>query len=209
VASEATILALRTDLPYKSIDDLRKAKQPIHLASVGPTAKDYQFPTLLKEFLELNLKIVTYRSGSESRLAMEQKEVDGKAGSYSSLKAYIDRGFLRPFVRGRTSAPGIEDLPVNEDLCLDEMGKKLMAILSAVDIVGRPYIAPPGTPAKMMTILRGAFDKVAKDPEALKDAKKMNKVLKYVSGEECLKIYDDVFIQPSNIIKNFAKYIKF
>ncbi len=48
--SENTVLALRSDLPYKSIDDLRKAKDPLHLASVSMSTSDYQFPILLKEF---------------------------------------------------------------------------------------------------------------------------------------------------------------
>lgn len=42
------ILALMNELPYKSIDDVRKAKEPIILAGVGAGASDTQFPALLK-----------------------------------------------------------------------------------------------------------------------------------------------------------------
>ena len=49
-AVEATILAMRSDLPYKTVDDLRKVKEPIPLAGMGPGTSDTQFAILLKEF---------------------------------------------------------------------------------------------------------------------------------------------------------------
>src|SRR4051794_1712670 len=55
-ASECTILALRSDLPYKSVEELKKAKQPLVIGATGPGANTYDFPLLLKEFLGLNLK---------------------------------------------------------------------------------------------------------------------------------------------------------
>ena len=83
-ATEGTALVLRTDLPYKTFDDLRKAKDPIYLGSPAITGVGYQVPTLLKEFVGLNLKLVNYSSSSAVMLAVERKEVDGIAGSYNS-----------------------------------------------------------------------------------------------------------------------------
>src|SRR5262245_41315525 len=37
-ASECTILAVRSDLPYKSVEDLKKAKEPIIIGATGPGA---------------------------------------------------------------------------------------------------------------------------------------------------------------------------
>src|SRR4030042_4348234 len=36
VSTEAIVLALRTDLPFKSVDDILKAKDPINLGATGP-----------------------------------------------------------------------------------------------------------------------------------------------------------------------------
>ncbi len=47
-ATEAMVLALRTDLPYKTFDDVLKAKGPIYIGSTGPAGTDYQFPYLMK-----------------------------------------------------------------------------------------------------------------------------------------------------------------
>lgn len=209
-AVEATVLALRTDLPYKTIDDLKKAKDPIHLAAQGPGTTDYQFPTLLKEYLGLNFKIVIYPSSAAGMLAVERKEADGRAGAYSSLKPFIDNGLVRPIIRGRVSEPGIENLPVDQDLTTNKMAKTILTMFSATpDLVGRPYVAPPKTPPEVMKTLREAFDKAAKDPEVQAEAKRVKMTVTYVSADEVMKALNDILNQPEENVKEFAKYIKF
>src|SRR5258706_10652123 len=91
-ANEATILAIRTDLPYKNFDELRKAKDQVVIGSTGPGANTHDFPLLLKELLGVNIKLVSgYSSTADIMPAVERKEGDGRAGSYSSLNPFIDR----------------------------------------------------------------------------------------------------------------------
>ncbi len=146
-AVEASVLTTRTDLPYKTFDDLKKPKEPIPFASMGSGASDYQHIVLLNQFAGLNAKLVVYPSSAEAMLAVERKEVDGRAGSYSSFKPFIERGLVRSLLRGRISEPGIEHLPVDEDLTANKTGKTIMSIRSSVDGIGRPFVAAPGTPA--------------------------------------------------------------
>lgn len=208
-AVESTILVLRNDLPYKTFNDVIKSKKEIYLAALGPASSDYQFPTFLKEFVGVNFKIAIYPSTQESMLAVERKEVDGKAGSFSALKPFIDRGLVHPVVRCRVSLPGIEQLPVNEDFTRDSTGKILMALLAAGDQIGRPFVAPPKTPDSVMKILRDAFDKASKDPELQAEAKNMQLDVKYVPASECMNVLKYVFSQPANIVNEFGKYVKF
>jgi len=208
-ASETMILALRADLPYRTVADLRAVKEEIPLAGVGAGASDTQFSTLLKQFTGIPLKIINYPSSAESILAIERKEVDGRAGSYSSLKPYIERGLVRPFVRSRVPEPELGNLPINEDLTTDSMGKTLMAMLASAERIGRPYVAPPGIPTEAITILRNAFSNLLKDPAVREDAKKIGMSLEYISGDEALKTMNYLANQPDNIAIEFAKYIKF
>ncbi len=208
-AVEATIFAIRNDLPYKTVDDLKKVKEPIPIAGMGPGTSDTQFAILLKEFGKINLKLIIYPSSADGMLAIERKEVDGRGGSFSSLKPFIERGLVRPMIRGRVSEPGIENLPVNEDLTTDPKGKTIMAMLASADGIGRPYVVPPGTPANIMNILWDAFAKVAKDPELKEDAKKNKMEVSYTSGDECLKVLNYLLNQPTDIVQEFGKYIKF
>ena len=121
----------------------------------------------------------------------------------------MERGLVRPLIRGRVPDVGIENLPVNEDLTTDKNGKAIFAMYSAADLVGRPYVAPPGTPADLVKILRTALAKVCKDQEMLAEAKKLMIDIKYVPADEILKVIYGVLDQPEDIKKEFAKYIKF
>lgn len=209
-ASESTILAIRADLPYKSFADLRKADREIVIGATGPGANTYDFPLLLKELLGVKIKIVTgYPSSADIMLAVERKEVDGRAGSYSSILRFIDRGLVRPLVRARAVEPGIENLPVDEDLAPNARAKAIMALRSAPEVVGRPYVMHPGTPAEHVRTMRQAFAAAIKDPELVAEGKKAKMELEYVSGDEALKVMREVLSQPKDIVDEFSKYIKF
>ena len=207
-AVESTVLVLHTDLPYKTIEDVAKAKSAIVLGSTGPADSGWQFALFLK-LLGYNFKDVVYPSGNDIKLAIERKEVDGRGMTYSSAKIYIATGLVIPIVRGRAVEPGIENLPMDEDLAKGAREKTLMAMRSAPDSVGRPYVAPPGTPAALMNVLREAFAKVAKDPGALEDARKNMLGLEYVPAQEVQKVLQHFLNQPPDIVKEFGKYVKF
>ena len=209
-ASETTILTIRSDLPYKSFDDLRKAGKTVVIGATGPGANTYDFPLLLKELLGVDLKIVSgYSSSSDIMLAVERKEVDGRAGSYTSLRPFIDRKLVHPVIRARAAEPGIEQLPIDENLAPTPRAKAIMALRSAPEVIGRPYVMPPATPADILKTMREAFGKAIGDPELIAQAKKAKMELEYVSGDETLKILKEVLSQPKEVVDEFSKYIKF
>ena len=209
-AVETTVLALRNDLPYKTFEDLKKAKDPIIIGATGPGDLTYNFPILLKNFLELNLKLVAgYIGTSDILLATERKEVEGYASAYSSIAPHVARGVIRPVLRTKIPNPDTDKLPAVEDLATGKMGKTIMEMFSVADKVGRPYVAPPGTPPEIMNILRDAFAKVAKDPELKADARKLMMEVDYVPASECLKEIHFLFGQPPEIVAEYGKYIKF
>lgn len=209
-ASEATILAIRSDLPYKNFDEMRKSGKEIVIGATGPGANTYDFPLLIKELLGVKLKIVSgYSSSSDIMLAIERKEADGRAGSYSSILPFIDRKLVRPVIRARAVEPGIEQLPVDENLAPTPRAKAIMALRSAPEVIGRPYVMPPGTPDAMVKAMREAFAKAIKDPKLIAEAKKAKMDLNFVPGDEALKVIKEVLSQPKDIVDEFGKYIKF
>ncbi|HET7670241.1 MAG TPA: tripartite tricarboxylate transporter substrate-binding protein [Burkholderiales bacterium] len=209
-ANESTILAIRADLPYKSFEDLRKAKEPVVIGSTGPGANTHDFPLLLKELLGLNFKIVSgYSSSADIMLAVERKEVDGRAGSYTSLRPFIDRGLVRPIVRARATEAGIDKLPMDESFAPNPRAKAIMALRSAPEQVARPYVLPPATPAEIVKVWREAFSKVVNDKELEAEQKKAKVDLEYLPGDQAQRILVDVLNQPKEIVEEFSKYIKF
>ena len=209
-ANESTILAIRADLPYKSFEELRKAKEPVVIGSTGPGANTHDFPLLLKDLVGVNLKIVSgYSSSADIMLAVERKEVDGRAGSFTSLRPFIERGLVRPIVRARTTEPGIEKLPVDESFAPNPRAKAIMALRSAPEQVARPYVMPPKTPADIVKVMREAFAKTIDDPELVAEGKKTKMDLEFTPGDQAQKILVEVMHQPKDIVQEFAKYIKF
>jgi tripartite-type tricarboxylate transporter receptor subunit TctC len=209
-ASESTILAIRDDLPYRTFEDLKKADKPVVIGATGPGANTYDFPLLLKELLGANLKIVSgYSSSSDIMLAIERKEVDGRAGSFSSIRPFIERKLVRPVMRARAVEPGIEQLPVDESLAPNPRAKAIMALRSAPEVIGRPYVMPPGTPEEMAKIIREAFAKVMNDKELVAESTKAKMDLNFVHGDEAQKVIKEVLEQPKDVVEEFSKYIKF
>lgn len=211
-ASESTVLAVRNDLPYQTVEDLRKipADKPLIIGATGPGANTYDFPLLLKELAGFNFKIVSgYSSSSDIMLAIERKEADGRAGSYTSIRPFIDRKLVHPILRSRAVEPGIEKLPVDESLAPNARARAIMALRSAPEVVGRPYVMHPQTPPELVKTLREAFAKTIADPALKAEAKKAKADLNFVDGEEALKVMHEILSQPKDIVAEFSKYIKF
>jgi tripartite-type tricarboxylate transporter receptor subunit TctC len=209
-AAESIVLCTRTTLPYKTIQDVTKSKDPLFLGVTGPADITTQITHITKDYIPgLKVNIVEYHGAPEIWLAIERKECDGVWIAYNSGRQYIDKGLVRPLVRARVAQKGIENLPVNEDLAVDPTGKTIMAMMGRTGVMGRLYLAPPATPPNVMAILNEAFDKTLKDPELQAEADKAHLELKYISGEECLKLLEFMFSQPAEIQKIFGTYMKF
>lgn len=206
---ESTVLVIRADLPSKNFNDVLKAKAPLIIGTTGAGDVASHFNTLLKTYAGLNMKLINYLSSADAILAIERKEVDARTGSYSSVKPYIDRGLVRAVVRGRVAEKGTEPLPVNEDFTTDKQGKAVMYMFSAADLIGRPFVCPPGTPAAQMNILSAGFGKLASDPQMIADSRKTSMEIQYTSGNDILKVINSVFNQPKDIIAEFSKHVAF
>src|SRR5581483_10616548 len=84
----AWIFYMRTDTPYKTMDDLRKAAEPPRCSATGTGTSGHFVPKLLEEAFGAKLKlIVGYKGGSEQDLALERGEVQCRALSIPTFFA--------------------------------------------------------------------------------------------------------------------------
>jgi len=208
--ADGVMLSIRPDLPYQTWDELKKADKELIVGTTGPGSNAHDFPLLLKEFAGAKFRLVSgYPANSDVLLAVERKEVDVWAALGTTIKLAADRGAVRPLVRGRTAIPGFENLPVDEDLATNKVGKSIMAIRSSPLTIGRAFAAPPGTPADRVKVLREAFAKTMQDKELLADAQKAKIGMSYISAEEVAKMFAALMQQPPEVQKEMVKYIKF
>ena len=88
-----------------------------------------------------------------------------------------------------------------------ESGRRLATVVLAAGTVGRPIVAPPGTPPDRGTILRDAFSKTMNDPGYQADAKKGKLELDPTSGEELEALAKEVIDQPPEIVERMKKLL--
>ncbi|HLN85808.1 MAG TPA: tripartite tricarboxylate transporter substrate-binding protein [Candidatus Limnocylindrales bacterium] len=207
--ADGVMLSIRSDLPYKTFDELKKADRELVAGTTGPGSNAHDFPLLLKEFAGLKVKLVAgYPANSDVLLAIERKEVDSWSALATTIKLAADRGAVRPLVRGRVALPGYENLPVDEDLATSALGKSLMAIKSIPQAIGRAFAVHPSTPADRVAMLRDAFAKAIKDPELIAEAKKAKIDMSFIGPEQVLKDFTALFNQTPETLKEMGKYIK-
>jgi tripartite-type tricarboxylate transporter receptor subunit TctC len=207
--SDGSLFSIRADLPYKTFKEFKDSGRELIAGTTGPGSNAYDMPLLLKEFAGANLKLLKgYAANSDILLAIERKEVDAYAALGTTIKLAVDRGAVRALVRARAPVPGFNDLPIDEDLATDPVGKSLMAIRGIPLLIGRPFAVRPGTPADRVAILRDAFAKTMADPELLAEAKKAQIDVSYIPAQEVIKGFKEMLSQPPQVIEAMKKYLQ-
>jgi tripartite-type tricarboxylate transporter receptor subunit TctC len=207
--SDGALFSIRADLPYKTFKAFKDSGRALIAGTTGPGSNAHDMPLLLKEFAGANLKLLKgYAANSDILLAIERKEVDAYAALGTTIKLAVDRGAVRALVRARAPVPGFNELPVDEDLTSDPVGKSLMAIRGIPLLIGRPFAVRPGTPADRVAILREAFAKTMADPELQAEAKKAQIDVSYISAQDVTKSFKEMMSQPPQVIEAMKKYLQ-
>ena len=204
---------IRSDAPFKTIDDLRNAKEPPRCGSTGTGTTGHYLPHLLEETLGIKTTIVSgYQGGSEIDLAVERNEVvcwSPLIATYfgrEPYKRWHKSGFTRVVVQtGSKRDSRLKDVPTLNELMQQyktpDSGKRLAKVVLTAATLGRPISAPPGTPADRTKVLREAYTKAMKDPELLSEAEKRGWEVNPLTGEELESLAKDVVAQPGDVIE--------
>jgi len=209
LAEEADVFVIRTDLPYRHILELRQAEPPVVVGATGPGANTYDYPLALRAFLRVNLRIVSgYPGGAEINLAIERKEVDARAGSSSAMLLLVGRGLVRPLVRTPSINPRLRGIPVDENLVTEPLAKAVLRLRSAPNVLGRPFVAPPGAPGELVRLYREAFRRLAEDPAFRAEAERAGFDLAYLPAEACLRLAQEVLAAPPGVVRIFKELFR-
>jgi tripartite-type tricarboxylate transporter receptor subunit TctC len=211
------VLYMRADSPYKTIDDVRNAKEPPKCGTTGTSNMGYFVPKLLEETVGAKFNVVAgYQGGNEIDLGVERGEIQCRSLSseaYFSREPFLSwrkRGFARELVQGGRSrdermpaVPTIYELMDKYNTA--EPARRLATALLASGDFHRPYLAPPKLRPEHVKILREAFNKTMKDPEFLAEAKKKRLDINPTSGEEVEALTKEVMSQPPEVIERLKK----
>ncbi len=207
--ADGVVFAIRPDLPYKTFKDIQSANPELVVGTTGPGSNSYDTPMLLKQFAGAKLRLISgYAANDDIRLALERKEVDGWAALATTVKNAAEQGVVRPLVRGRAPVPGLNNLPVDEDLAQSDIGRALMVIRGTPLAIGRPFAVRPGTPADRVAMLQKALTEVIADPEFLAETKTAKIDVAHISAAAVSKGFEAMFNQPPEALEAMHKYLK-
>jgi len=214
------LIYMRADAPYKSIDDMRKAKEPAKCGSTGTAGTDYILARLLEEaFPPLKIQTVTgYPGGSEIDVAVERGEVVCRGMTSAPFfgrepfHSWRKKGFARVLiVTSQKRDPRAPEAPTIYELFeqykTPEETRRVADVIIRGGDFGRPLVAPPGTPGERVKILRDAHAQALKDSDLLGEAKRGKMDVEPVSGEELEKLAQRMLAQPPAVIKRVKKIL--
>ena len=169
---EVSICATAAGSRVKTWDDFLTI--PSTFAGEGSGSDPDIFSIMLRNVFGAKLRLVSgYPGGADMTLAIERGEVDGRCGwTWSSLKQqrpeWVAGHKLNIVVQlAMQSSPELaRHTCLITDLAATERQRQIVTlVLSFVQAMGRPLVAPPGTPADRKEALRRAFDAAVADPQ--------------------------------------------
>jgi tripartite-type tricarboxylate transporter receptor subunit TctC len=205
---ETQVIVARTDAPVRRFEDAFK----IELILGGSGGASDSFPTLLNAVLGTKFKIVSgYPGTRESNLAMERGEVQGIGGiTWASVKATM--GDLLATKRvvvlaqyGLEKHPELSTVPQVLSFARTPDERSALLLLLATQEFGRPFIAPPGTPAEIADALRTSFMKTMADPEFLVEARRRGLDIDPAPGREIQDLVEQLYATSPETIERVRK----
>jgi tripartite-type tricarboxylate transporter receptor subunit TctC len=185
------------------------------VGGTGAAADTDQFPRILNGVLGTKFKIVSgYPGGNDITLAMERGEVKGRCGwSWSSVvathKRWIDDKTITVLVQlSLNKHPDLPDVSLVMEFAKTEEQQQIFRLIFARQVMGRPFLAPPGVPRERAEALRRAFDDTMKDAEFLADASRTQLEITPVAGAEVEKLVTELYQTPKPVADKAAEFIR-
>ena len=213
------LLFIRSDQPYKSLLDLRKAVEAPRCGASGVGSTGYYIPKLLIEIFEVKLNLVTgYPGAADVDVAVEKNEVQCRGTTISAFfgrepgRTWAKNGFVRFLTQTADKrnqrlpeTPTIWELMDQEKT--PDAKRRLARVVLGPGAFGRPILATPGIVSERVRLLRDAYMKMLKDPDFLAEAKKRQWDINPTSGEKLEQLAREVISQPPEVVERVKKVL--
>ena len=208
---EVGLFVLSTKAGVRTVEDLKTHE--VTVSSTARTAPTSVYPRMLNALYGAKIRIIEGYDGSQSGLlAIERGEVDGNVsgGSSASFRArfnpWIKAGKAMVVLQmGMARDPEYPNAPTALEIVTDPSAKQLFEIAFTEQVMGRPFLLPPGVPADRVKALRAAFDATMKDKVMLDEAKKQKVEIDPVSGEQINALLERAFSTPPDVIAHLRE----
>jgi tripartite-type tricarboxylate transporter receptor subunit TctC len=211
---------IRADTGHKSLEDLRRTKEPARCAESALGSMNYAYIRLVEEVFQANFSpILGYKGSGDMNLAIERGEAMCRSTTISALltteppRTWLKTGFVRVLIQsGRTRHAALAEVPTiweqAEKHAIGPEDRQLIQLVLAAAEFGRPFVAPPRVPKERLTVLREAFLKTMKDPEFLREATKAGLEVEPTGGAELERLAKDVIAASPKTIQRLKNVLE-
>lgn len=213
------LLYMSAATPFKSIEDVRKAKEAPKCSATSTGTSGHFIPKLLDEAVGAKFTVVMgYKGGAEQDLAFERGEVVCRALSIPTFFArepfttWRKKNMVRILMQtGRKRDVKMPDVPtiyelMNEYKTPASTTALVSAVLASGDL-GRPFITPPGIAPDRLKILRDGFRKTMSDPAFLSDVELRKLKADPEYGEDLERMAKEIVAQPRETAERMKKLL--
>lgn len=193
----------------KTLADLQRIE--LLVPGTGAGADSEVMPLAFNSMFGTKFKIVRgYKSTNDATMAVERGELDGIAywswsAIQSSHKHWLDEKKVNVlFHTGPDPDPEI-DAPSIRKLVRNDNERAALDFILAREVLGRPFLAPPGIPEDRAKALKAAFNATMKDPDFLAEAKKRNIEVELVTGDEVMDVLRKAAASPPTVLEQVRK----
>jgi tripartite-type tricarboxylate transporter receptor subunit TctC len=167
----------------------------------------------MNDLAATRIKLISgYAGAAAAFLAIERGEVDGfPAIFWSSLKSskpdWLSHGDIRVLVQlALAKHSDLPDVPLIFDYLKTQDQREAFELLLAPQVLGRPFVAPPGLAADRLDTLRQAFVATLQDRDFLADAATRHLEVELTQGEDLEKFLRHVYATPPAIIEHVRQF---
>jgi tripartite-type tricarboxylate transporter receptor subunit TctC len=180
---------------------------PFTVAGEGSGSDPDIFSVMLRNVLGAKMRLVSgYPGGADMTLAIERGEVDGRCGwTWSSVKLqrpdWVADRKLNVLIQLATQpSPELPGVPFIFDLATTERQRRIVDLVLSRQEMGRPLVAPPGTPQDRKEALRSAFDATMADPDFIAEATARSLEVNPVKGADLDRLLERLYSTSSAIL---------
>ena len=191
-------------------DLLKQARFNMGTTSIGASA--YQNAAVLKNIFGVKIHhVLGYPGSAEERIAIERGELDGGCGAWASNPPdWVINKRITPivtFTKPANADPSVK-APYILDLAKTPEQKSILEILTAADLLGRPYVVSKAVPQPRLDALRKGFDAAMIDKEFLAEATQRKLPIAPVSGAEAQQVVERLYKASPEMVAKAKNAVK-
>lgn len=211
---EVGLFIISTRKGLRSLDDVKTRE--VASSSTARNAPTSVYPRMLNALYGTKLRPVEGYPGSpEALIAFERGEVEAyvsggtSAATLGRMMPWFKQGMAIPVLQmGMKRGTNFPDVPTAIDVMTTPEAKQMFEIVFTDQMMGRPFVAPPGVPPNRVAALREGFDATMKDPAFLAEAAAQKMEIDPVTGIEISALLERVHAALPAVISRIRELVK-